>query len=567
MGILTGIGKNFRSISRYNQILKVLIKYGFEDLVEYLEENNQYSFMRKLIPKASRKHAVANSKWAKMRLVCEELGPTFVKFGQILSNRPDLVPLELTFELEKLHDNVPPMLESVAKQIVETELKDTVENLFAWFEPSPFASASIAQVHKVTLHSGKRVALKIQRFGIQEVIEEDIKAMYKIAEVLERRIPSLKSFDPIGIVENFEESILKEIDFVNESINIQRFYNNLKNDITLDQFAEVPKVYSAFTTSKVLAMEFISGIKINQIDELKAKDFDTKVIARRLTISYFKQIFEYGFFHADPHPGNLLVLPNSHICYLDFGMMGSMLPRDISIFGKLFVAISNKDVKNIIKTLQQLSNNAPISNMRDLEFDINEFVEKYYVRDIHENEMSTVLLELKDIIIAHGLKVPTYFFLFARSLVTVEGVINKLDANLEQFEIAKPYLRTSVAKKYNPIKMGKKVVNSLVELTDYMEEFPSDLKNAIRKINSGQIKVDLTHKGIDPMVHTLQRITKQLITTFIMVALIIGASLFIVFEIHPLWKSISVLGILSFLMAVILGFGIITNIKKGDYDY
>ena len=567
MGIIAGIGKNFRSISRYNQIVKVLIKYGFEDLVEYLEENNQYSFMRKLIPKASRKHAMAYSKWAKMRLVCEELGPTFVKFGQILSNRPDLVPLELTFELEKLHDNVPPMLESVAKQVVETELKDTVENLFAWFEPKPFASASIAQVHKVTLHSGKRVALKVQRLGIHDVILEDIKAMYKIAEVLERRIPSLKNFDPIGIVKNFEESILKEIDFINESINIQRFYNNLKNDKTLDQFAEAPKVYSAFTTSKVLAMEFISGIKINQIDKLKAKNIDTKVIARRLTVSYFKQIFEYGFFHADPHPGNLLVLPNSHICYLDFGMMGSMLPRDVSIFSKLFVAITNKDVKIIIKTLQQLSNNVPISNMRDLEFDINEFVEKYYVRDIHENEMSTVLLELKDIIIAHGLKVPTYFFLFARSLVTIEGVINKLDADLEQFEIAKPYLRTSITKKYNPIKMGKKVANSIVELADYMEEFPSDLKNAIRKINSGQIKVDLTHKGIDPMVHTLQRITKQLITTFIMVALIIGASLLIVFEIHPLWKSISVLGILSFIIAVILGFGVLKNINKGDYDY
>ena len=567
MGIIAGIGKNFRSISRYNQIVKVLIKYGFEDLVEYLEENNQYSFMRKLIPKASRKHAMAYSKWAKMRLVCEELGPTFVKFGQILSNRPDLVPLELTFELEKLHDNVPPMLESVAKQVVETELKDKVENLFAWFEPKPFASASIAQVHKVTLHSGKRVALKVQRLGIHDIILEDIKAMYKIAEVLERRIPSLKNFDPIGIVKNFEESILKEIDFINESINIQRFYNNLKNDKTLDQFAEAPKVYSAFTTSKVLAMEFISGIKINQIDKLKAKNIDTKVIARRLTVSYFKQIFEYGFFHADPHPGNLLVLPNSHICYLDFGMMGSMLPRDVSIFSKLFVAITNKDVKIIIKTLQQLSNNVPISNMRDLEFDINEFVEKYYVRDIHENEMSTVLLELKDIIIAHGLKVPTYFFLFARSLVTIEGVINKLDADLEQFEIAKPYLRTSITKKYNPIKMGKKVANSIVELADYMEEFPSDLKNAIRKINSGQIKVDLTHKGIDPMVHTLQRITKQLITTFIMVALIIGASLLIVFEIHPLWKSISLLGILSFIIAVVLGFGVLKNINKGDYDY
>jgi ubiquinone biosynthesis protein len=567
MGVIAGIGKNFKTISRYNQIIKVLIKYGFEDLVDYLEENKEYSFLRKLIPKSSRKQAKEHSKWAKMRLVCEELGPTFVKFGQILSNRPDLVPLELTFELEKLHDNVPPMPEDMAKQVVESELKDKIENLFAWFEPKPFASASIAQVHMVTLHSGRRVALKIQRTGIHEVIEEDIKAMYKIADILERRIPSLKSFDPIGLVKNFEDSILKEIDFVNESINIQRFYNNLKNDTSLDQFAHAPKVYPSFTTTKVLAMEFISGIKINQVDELKAKNIDTKIIAKRLAVSYFKQIFEYGFFHADPHPGNLLVLPNNHICYLDFGMMGSMLPRDISIFSKLFMAISNKDVSNIIKTLQQLSNNVSIANMRDLEFDINEFVEKYYVREIHENEMSTILLDLKDIIIAHGLKVPTYFFLFARSLVTLEGVIDKLDPKLEQFEIVKPYLRTNVAKKYNPIKMGKKVVNSIVEITDYMEEFPSDLKNAIRKINSGQVKVDLTHKGMDPMIHTLQRITKQLIAAVTMVALIVGASLFIVFEIGSLWNGISVIGMLSFTLALILGFGMLRNIKKGDYDY
>lgn len=569
MSIIEGIGKNFKSISRYNQIIKVLIKYGFDDLVDYIEENKEYTFLQKLIPRSSKKRGKDYSKWAKMRLVCEELGPTFVKFGQILSNRPDLVPLELTIELEKLHDNVPPMPEEVAKRIVETELKDTVDHLFAWFEPTPFASASIAQVHHVTLHSGKRAALKIQRAGIHDVIEEDIKAMYKIAAILERRMPSLKSFDPVGLVKNFEASILKEIDFINESINIQRFSNNLKDDTSLDQFAEAPKVYPSLTTTKVLTMAFMSGIKINQIETLIAKDIDTKVIAKRLAVSYYKQVFEYGFFHADPHPGNLLVLPNNHIGYLDFGMMGSMLPRDISVFSNLFSAITNKDVKNIIKALEQLSHGAPITNtnMRDLEVDVNEFIEKYYVRDVNDNEMSTTLLELKDIIIAHGLTVPTYFFLFARSLVTLEGVISKLDPTFDQFDIVTPYLKANIAKKFSPIRIGKKVVNSLVEMSDYMEEFPTDLKNAIRKINSGQVKVDLTHKGIDPMVHTLQRITKQLITAFIMVALIIGASLFIIFEITPLWKGISLLGMASFSLAVILGFGMIRNIKKGDYDY
>jgi ubiquinone biosynthesis protein len=499
--------------------------------------------------------------------VCEELGPTFIKFGQILSNRPDLVPLELTFELEKLQDNVTPMSKMGAKEVVEFELKDTVENLFAWFDPVPFASASIAQVHKVTLHSGKRVALKVQRLGIVDIILEDIKVMYKIAEVLEKRIPSIKSFDPIGLVKNFEYAILKELDFINESINVERFHNNLEKDEGKDHFSLAPKVYHEFTTSKVLALEFISGIKIDKIDELQEKGFDTKILAYRLAVSYYKQIFEYGFFHADPHPGNLLILPNGHIGYLDFGMMGSMLPRDISIFGKLFIAVTNKDVNEIIKTLQKLSNNVVVTNMRDLEFDVNEFVEKYYVRTVHENELSTILLELKDIIMAHGLKVPTYFFLFVRSLVTLEGVIKKLDPDFDQFEIVRPYLIKSTIKKFNPISIGKKVLNSVVEISDYMEDFPVDLKNAIRKINTGQVKVDLTHKGIDPMVHTLQRITKQLITSFIMVALIISAALFIIYEVHPLWKGISVIGMLSFSLSILLGIRMIINIRKGDYDY
>ncbi|MDX1349645.1 MAG: AarF/UbiB family protein [Putridiphycobacter sp.] len=566
MSILSDIRRRYKSVARYNQILRVLVRYGFEDLVQYMEEKKRYSFLRKLVPRSSRKNALKYTKWEKMRLVCEELGPTFVKFGQILSNRPDLIPLELIFEFEKLQDNVPPMSDNDAKIVVESELKGKIEDLFAWFDPKPFASASMAQVHKATLHNGERIALKIQRPEIRELIVEDIKVMYTLAEVLERRIPSLKSFDPIGLVKNFEESILKELDFINESINVQRFYNNLTNDPKDDQFALAPIVYRSYTTAKVLGLEFISGTKINKIETITQKGIDPKVIANRLAISYFKQIFEYGFFHADPHPGNLLVLPNAHICYLDFGMMGSILPKDIEIFGRLFLAISRKDVGKIIKALQQLSNNTVIKDMRALEFDVNEFVEKYYVRSIHENEMSTVLLELKEIIIAHGLKVPMHFFLFARSLVTIEGVIQKLDPELDQFEIVRPYLLNIVAKKFNPVTMGRKVLNSVYEFGNYLEEFPSDLRNAIRKINSGQIKVDITHKGIDPLVHTAQRVSKQIVSAAIISALIIGSSLFISFKVQPLWGKTSSLGVIGLLIAFVIAIGLIKDLRKGDHD-
>ncbi|MEL0455551.1 AarF/UbiB family protein [Flavobacteriaceae bacterium SZ-1-7] len=567
MNVFSNIKYKYKSIVRYNQILRVLLKYGFEDLVQYLREKDKYTFFLRFVPKSSQVHAAQYTKWEKMRLVCEELGPTFIKFGQILSNRPDLIPFDLVLQFEKLQDEVPPMDDKKAKEVVVSELKDSIDNLFAWFNPKPFASASMAQVHKVTLKSGKRVALKIQRPGIKKIILEDIKVMYSVAEVLEKRIPSLKSFDPIGLVKNFEESILKELDFINESINAQRFYNNIAQDNSPDQFASAPKVYQKYTTEKILALEFISGIKINRIEELDKKGIDKEVIAKRLSISFFKQIFEYGFFHADPHPGNLLVLPNRHICYLDFGMMGSILLRDIKVFGSLFIAVTNKNVTKIIKALQQLSNTTVIENKRELEFDINEFLEKYYVRDVHENEISTVLLELKDIIVAHGLKVPSHFYLFARSMVTIEGVIQKLDPALDQFDMVRPYLSRSVTKDYNPLKMGKKVVNSLYEMTNYMEEFPSDLKNAIRKINSGEIKVNLTHKGIDAMVYAIHRVTKQVVTAFILVALIIGSTLFIVTAIPPFWKDISIFGLIGLFFAFIIGVSVIRDIRKKDFHH
>jgi ubiquinone biosynthesis protein len=566
-GIFSGISRRFRSARRYNQILRVLFRYGFEDVVQYMEEQKRFGFIRKLIPRSFRKHAQKYTKWEKMRMVCEELGPTFIKFGQILSNRPDLIPMDLIHEFEKLQDNVPPMTEKQARNAVEGELKDSVENLFAWFEPKPFASASMAQVHMATLHSGEKVALKVQRPGIQEIIEEDIKVMYQVAAVLLKRLPSIKSFDPIGLVRNFEESILKELDFINESINVQRFNNNLETDESTEQYAMAPKVYADYTTAKLLTLEFINGTKISKIEKLEEKGLDRRIIAKRLAVSYFKQIFDYGFFHADPHPGNLLVMANGKICYLDFGMMGSILQRDIEIFGHLFLAITRRDVKNIIRSLQHLSNNAPIDNMRELEFDINEFVQKYYVRRVNENEMSTLMLELKDIIIKHDMTVPSHFFLFVRSLVTVEGVIYNLDPELDQFNLVKPYLIRIVSKKFNPLKMGKKIINSFYEIGNYMEEFPRDLKNAIRKINRGEIKVDINHTGIDPMVHTINRVSKQLASAFLVSALIIVGALFVIFHVGPeWWWNTSSLGLVSFILAFVIASGMLRDYLKGDKD-
>lgn len=565
MDLFSGIRNKYRSFKRYNQILRVFVRYGFKDMVAQMIESSNFRWIRRLIPRTTRKKAELHTKWEKMRLVCEELGPTFVKFGQILSNRPDILPAELVREFEKLQDNVPPVPAKVAKDVLESELKKSVEILFTSFEPEAFASASMAQVHKAQLRTGELVAVKIQRPNIRQVIIEDIRVMYTLAGILERRIPSLKAFDLNGLVSNFEDGILKEMDFIHESINIQRFYANLEED-KKEIGTSCPKVYQEYTTDKILTMEFVKGTKVSDFDELLARGHDRKEVAQKLAISYVKQVFEYGFFHADLHPGNILVMHNGTLCFLDFGLMGSIMQRDIEMFGRLFVSVKDKDVRKIIRSLQQMSGDFAVKDMRAFEYAINDFVQSYSATQMHQNEMSSVLNNLKDIILEHGLKVPSHFFLLARSMVTVEGVIHKLDPDLDLLVLARPFMRKIVAKKLNPLKWGQKIFNTLYEFGAHMEDFPRDLKNAVRRINTGQISVNLNHQGIDPVVHTINRVTKQIVAAVLVAGLLVGAVMLIINDIGPKWQGYSVFGVIGVFLALIVVAGMIRDIWKGDFD-
>jgi ubiquinone biosynthesis protein len=262
---------------------------------------------------------------------------------------------------------VPPVAGTITEKVLEEELKHKTSELFEYFEQEAFASASMAQVHRATLKTGEKIVLKIQRPGIKEVIESDIKVMIYVAEIFSKRIPSLKSFDPVGLVRNFEDSITKELDFIHESINVQRFHTNFLEDESDKGYIHSPIVYKEYTTSKILALEYIEGIKISDNEKLDSQGFDRKLLARRFAISYIKQIFNYGFFHADPHPGNLIIMPNNVICYLDYGMMGSIMKKDIQQLGNIFIAVNSKDVRKIIRAIQQLSDNPVIKNFRQLE--------------------------------------------------------------------------------------------------------------------------------------------------------------------------------------------------------
>jgi len=560
------MGKEYRHIRRYNKILRVLARYGFEDLVAHLDESRIWKWVRKLIPKSLYARARSLSKWEKMRLVCEELGPTFVKFGQILSNRPDLLPPPLISELEKLQDKVPPIPAAEAKEVIEKQLGRSISEVFAAFDETVLAAASIAQVHRARLHSGEEVVIKVQRPGIRETIDSDIKAMYYAAEVLMKRVPSVRSFDPPGLVRTFEESIRQELDFVHESVNLQRFADNFKGGKEDESHTSAPKVYRDYSTDRVLTMEFVRGIKVNDVKRLDAEGLDRKLIAKRLIDSYFHQVFYHGFFHADPHPGNILILPGNRICFLDFGMMGNVMEKDLEQLANMFLAVRAKDPRRIIRALQQLSDNPVIKNFRALEADLFEFVHNYAVRDIHMNEISTMLLELKDIIVKHELKVPSHFFLLARSLVSVEGVCRQLDPSLDLTEMVRPHLFRVLRRKYKPGQFFRRILNSVYEMGMYMEDFPRDIKAAIRRINRGEVQVELKHQGVDPIVHSLVRTSKIIVAAVITAALIVGASLLMVAETPPTRWGASVPALIGFALAAIVAMGMMNNLRKGDRD-
>lgn len=541
----------FRQLShirRYNKILSVLVKFGFDDYVSYLEENHRFPLIRKMISRSRYKRAMKYSKWEKMRMVCEELGPTFVKFGQIVSTRPDLVPEDLINELQKLQDAVPPFPYKDVQLIFKGEFGKDVHELFSEFNETPIASASMAQVHKAIMHDGTVVAVKVQRPGIRKIITEDIKIMRDIAAMLSKRIPSLKHFDAVGLVENFADSIQKELDFIHESWNLQRFDAQFKDD----EHIFVPKYYKALSSAKVITQDFIDGVKITRLDALASLGIDRKVLAKRFIESFYRQIFEFGYFHADPHSGNLIAMKGNIVAYLDFGMMGSIMRRDLENLGNLILAIEEGNVKRIIRYIHYLGDVSIINDSRQLEFDVHEFVGKYSISDKYQDNISDMLLDLKDIILKHHLKVPAHFFLLTRAMVNAEGVVRQLDPDLSLTEEVRPYIVKMITKDHGVMSFGRRFMNFASEFGNYMEDFPHDLRQFMKMAKNGEIKVDLEHKGVDPMIYTLEKVSKQMILTVIIAALLVGSSLLVVSHIEPIWYGMSVWAWAGFAISFVL---------------
>ena len=549
-----------QELKRYNTLFSVLTKYGFEDVMA----NDQ---LKKLIPKSYlKKHPetqklLSFSKFERIRMVLEELGPTYVKLGQIFSNREDMLPPKLIKELEKLQNNVPSLKDFNVEKTIETELNISISDYFQSVNPQPLAAASLAQVHQAKLLNGDDVVLKVQRPNVDDVIASDIEIMYHIAKTLDKYSPQAKAFQPLSIVSAFEKSIKEELLFSKELDNIEHFARNFEGNNAI----YVPKVYRALSNNHIICMEFIDGIKISDIEKLKAHHIDPVQIGNVGVDLYLKQILEYGFFHADPHPGNIFVMPNSgQICFIDFGMMGTIMPNDEEALGELLLNFMRKDTKKIIPILEKIAIKTEIPDYKKLEYDLYELIEDVSNTSIKSIKIEAVIEKFKNVLYQNKVTLPHYLYMLMRALVIIEGVGLKLDPNFNINTNLQPFMATISRKKFSIKRLFKKNWSRIQNINSLIDTLPEDVNSIIHKIKDGKLTIIHDIKGLEELRHTLNKASNRLVFAIIIAALSIGSALLVIADMPPKVKGIPLLGAIGFTLSAILGFIVVISIFRNN---
>jgi len=554
------IGRAYRHLNRYRHILTVLFKYGFGDLVDILKIEQYLEIGLQMISRKRREQVEKLSRAERVRMVMEELGPTFIKLGQILSTRPDLIPVEFIQELSKLQDNVPSFPYPEARQIIESEIGRPLEDIFQHFENTPLAAASIGQVHRAQLKDGEEVVVKVQRPGIRKIIEVDLEIMLHLASLMERHLEELQVHHPVRIVQEFARTLEKEIDYTIETSHIERFARQSMDDPTV----YVPKVFRDTTTERILTMEYIDGIKASEIDRIERAGLDRKIITARGADLILRQIFDYGFFHADPHPGNIFVLPDNVICYIDFGMMGSIDRQTREDFADLIHTVVHHDESRATQMLLKLTEYDEKPDVRVLERDLTEFIGQHLYVPLKDLQMEKLLQQILKMISRHRLQIPQNLFLMMKALATVEGIGLLLDPDFEMIKQTIPFIQRVKMARYHPKRMANDIVRSGVEFVKLMQEIPGETREILEQMKQGKIKMEFEHKGLEPMLSTYDQISNRIAFAIVIAALIIGSALIVLSKTPPFLFGISFIGIIGFLAAALMGLWLLIAIlKKG----
>jgi len=499
--------------------------------------------------------AKAMTTWARIRMAVEALGPTFIKLGQILSNRPDLIPRALRQELTRLQRDVPPFPAEQAIALIEEELDKPLRDLFKEFDKTPVAAASIAQVHRAVLHGGEVVAVKVQRPNLKELVQIDVEILKEIAVLLERYVPESRRFSPRDIVNEFEHGIIQELDFCRESAAIARFAAQFQGDNEI----KVPFVYSGYCSKRVLTMEFIEGQTISGLLAEKSQDSATVVkIAMTGVNLTLKQIFTYGFFHADPHPGNILILGDGRLCYIDFGLTGSLIQRDLEVISDMFVSIMNRNEQKAAKAVIRLADSRDYRIAQKIERKIGEIISRFQSSKAGDFLFTGLLSEIIEVLVGVGLRLPTDLYLLVKSLITIEGVATGLDAKFNFGAQLKPFAETLVKERYGPERIISKVITMAEDYGELLQNIAGDYYRITDMLSDGR----RDDKSIDPARRTALQARTTLVSAVVIGSIIIGSALIIISGIPPLWHKVPIIGIAGFIIAGIVSLCLFIKILR-----
>jgi ubiquinone biosynthesis protein len=551
------INRSIRSLRRYLNIVRVLSTYGFDQVLEMLGLTDMLVRSRRLLrrdtPDIARLSAAE-----RMRLALEELGPTFVKLGQLLSTRPDVIPHAFVHEFEKLQDDVPSFpFEDVTAQLVQ-ELGGPVGSFFAEIDPAPLAAASIAQVHRARLLSGEDVVIKVRRPGIVELVESDISALMSLAGLAERHIPGSEIYDPVGLVREFARTIRREMDFSREGHTIEKFRDNFART----PWMSFPHVFWEQSARGVLTMSYVDGVKVTDRERFRQQGLNGELIARRGAEAFLEMVLTHGFFHGDLHPGNVLILPDNIICLLDYGIVGRLDEELRTFLTDILNSIVSRDVDEMVALLLFAGDISDSLDIPALKRDLSCFIDSYYEIPLKEIEVGRMLLEFIEIITLYSIRIQPDLMLLVKSLVLIESMGRSLNPSFNMVEHLRPFIEKELRRKYSPRSVAMDISRMLLSYRSLARNLPRDLKEFINRINRNKFKIDLEHRGLDKFTADFDRSANRLSISLILAAMIVGSSIIMHTDKGPQFLGFPVLAFTGYTVAGLIGLWLVYAIIR-----